>query len=372
MLVRTSPSEYVVRVGHDGKIIQVGQGLTFWAWPWEAHLRFPATLQWMLFSASQITRENQGVHIKGSFTWRVVDPETAYQHLNLERVTADEVIELMGRRSCEPERYAASHQSPLLRTTLLIRQLAESVTRNALANMSLEEALRDRRAILALLTEQLDAVVVPWGVAISAIEIVDVAIASSEVFENMQAEYREQVRQQARMAHIAAEEDITQREAAAATRAEQWQHDKAIASLTLQSEHGQRAVEVHEEVERRRIAVDAGLDMERTLAEGKRRQTELEAELGRKRQRGTLRREQRLASLEVMDRRQEIMGRVNDACRAQELIMRLPRLVSAMRPDKSTVFASSLPAASIEGLGAAIVSLTEAAGIKFAGLEQQS
>lgn len=367
MLVRVSPSEYVVRLRRDGTVAQAGQGLSFWSWPWESHVRFPATLQWMLFSASQITQENQGVHVKGTFTWRIVDPLAAYKQLNLERVTAEEVRELLGQRSCEPERYAGADHGPLMRTTLLIRQLAESVTRNALANMSLEQALRDRRTMLRLLAEQLEAVVAPWGVAISSIEIVDVTVASKEVFQHMQAEYREQLRQQAQLAHIEADEEIAGREASSATRRKQFEHDRDLAGLALQSEHGQRAAEVREEIERREIAVEAALAMEKTLSDGKRRQVELEADLGRQRQRLQLRREKVVARLELTERRQEIWGHANDACRSQELITRLPRLLEVSRADKTTVFANSVSSATIEGFGASIVALAEAAGVKLGG-----
>lgn len=365
MLVRISPSDYGVRVGWGGQLLAAGQGMTFWTWPWETYLRFPATLQWMLFSASQITRENQGVHVKGSFSWRVSDPVLAYQNLNMQRITSQEVRELLGARSCDPEKYGAIDHGPLMRTTLLIRQLAESVTRNALANMTLEQALRDRRTIIRKLMDELETLVSRWGVEIASMEIVDVTVASAEVFSNMQAEYRERIRQEARFAQIAAEEEISQHEVASASRRQQWVHDKDLAGLALQSEKGLREAGVREALERRRLEVDSDLRMQSCEADAKCRQADLDAELGRERQRLGFRREKRLAGLELLDRRQEIMGRVNDACRAQELILQLPRVVEAMRPEKSTVFANSLPAATIEGLGTTITSLLEVAGIRL-------
>lgn len=365
MLVRISPSDYGVRVGWGGQLLAAGQGMTFWAWPWETYMRFPATLQWMMFSASQITKENQGVHVKGSFSWRVADPILAYQNLNMQWVGAEEVRELLGARSCEPEKHAAIDHGPLMRTTLLIRQLAESVTRNALANMSLEQALRDRRTIISRLTDELETMVKRWGVEIASIEIVDVTVSSGEVFANMQAEYRERLRQEARLAQIAAEEEISQREVASAGRRQQWVHERDLAGLALQNEKGLREAEVREELERRRIEVDAELRMESGQADAKCRQAELEADLGRQRQQLDFRRHKRMAALDLMDKRHEVMGRVNEACRAQEIILQLPRLVEAMRPDKSTVFANSLPAATIEGIGTTIASLVEMAGIRL-------
>ena len=95
MLIRVPPwSGSCVSAG-AAELIGATQGAAFWLWPWENYLRFPSTLQWMLFLASQITREHQGVDVKGAFSWRIVDPLLAYQNLNMQRVNAAEATELL-------------------------------------------------------------------------------------------------------------------------------------------------------------------------------------------------------------------------------------------------------------------------------------
>jgi regulator of protease activity HflC (stomatin/prohibitin superfamily) len=282
----------------------------------------------------------------------------------------------MGARSCELERCATADQGPLMRTTLLIRQLAESVTRNAVANMHLEEALRDRRSIIERLKAEIDAVVRGWGVEVASIEIVDIRIASKEVFGQMQARFREQLRQEAKGLQIAADEEIRQQQLASASRVGRVEHDQALAGVTLKTELQQRELVAREAFESRRQQVDGALALEKakaaaelqqqeTTSEAERLLTALQAELERQQRRHVLKLQERRELLELVARKNEIMGQVNEAYRSQRMIDMLPRLVEGMKAEKTTVFANSLPGATLEGLASSLLSMAEVAGLKL-------
>jgi hypothetical protein len=313
----------------------------------------------MLFSASQITRENQGVDVKGAFSWRVVDPLKAYQNLNMTRMSSSEVLELMGSRSSTGE--CGVDHGPLMRTTLLIRQLAESVTRNAIANMSLEGALRDRRAIVDTLTRQIDMVIGSWGVAITSIEIVDVYISSAEMFGNMQAEYREQMRRQARVAQIGSDEEIAQQELAAKTRLSAHEHEQQMNSLKLKASRGEREIAVNKAIEEQKQAAAVELAWQKTQAEARRQKAEAESAVEREQMHHVAAMVRRRELLELRRQRMEVLGTANEAYRSQQLLNALPALAQSMKADKTTVISNN-GAGTLEGLMTTVAGLAHNLG----------
>ncbi|HEY3997942.1 MAG TPA: SPFH domain-containing protein [Candidatus Xenobia bacterium] len=362
MLIRVNPSEWVVRMGWGGRFLGTAQGAAFWLWPWESYLRFPSTIQWMLFSASQITLENQGVDVKGAFSWRVVDPIKAYQNLNMAPMTPAEVKELMGSRSSTAEACAVDH-GPLMRTTLLIRQLAESVTRNAIANMTLEQALRDRRAIVERLTNEIDSVIGPWGVAMTSIEIVDVFISSKDTFANMQARYREDMRRQARVVQIAADEEVSRTELEAKSRLSSSEHDQALAALNLRATRGDRELEVNRVLAEKKQAAEADIAWQKAAAEARRQKFEAEAALERQNLEhvGNLARQRDL--LDLRRQRMTVLGEANDTWQRYQMMRLLPSLAQSMKADKTTILANGLGSTSLEGLLATLAAVAHTVGV---------
>lgn len=356
MLIRVHPTDYAVHVGWKGEVRRAGQGMSTWTWPWESCVTFPATLQWTQFAASQITRENQGVDVKGAFSWRVVDPVKAFRCLDMSPVRIEEIRDMLGAEG------AATGGGPLLRTTLQIRGLAEAVTRNVIANMTLEEALRDRAAIVQRLTAQMDAVLEPWGGAIASIEIVDIYVSSRELFGHMQATFRERLRREARAAQIAAEEGIATQQLDSEARVSRMRHDHALATVALREEAAMRELDSEQAVELRRVGVKAGVGLEATRTEAARKRVEVEGQVGARRVEHAFGVEQRRERLDLLARRNEVLGEASDACRAMIMTQSLPKIVQSLRPDRTTVFANSVASGTLEGLGASLLSLADAAG----------
>jgi hypothetical protein len=95
-----------------------------------------------------------------------------------------------------------------------LREVVESAIRHQVANLSLEEALRKRGSIIALLKKELADVADKWGLAITTVEIKTVRIMSAQLFENMQARFRDVVRLESERSAVETNEAIAREKAA--------------------------------------------------------------------------------------------------------------------------------------------------------------
>src|SRR5688572_25825001 len=184
--IAAKPSEYLIHV-RRGQVVErtTGQGASCFKWPWDSVAIVPTTNNRLQFVADQVTREKIGVEITGLAVYRIVDPLIAFRMLNFSFA----------------ERASEKLQE-------LLREMFVGAARRLVANLSVEECLTRRKEGIA---EELMREIAPvvsgrgrlddktdagWGVVLDTIEIQDVRVLSSTVFENMQARYRrEQERQ---------------------------------------------------------------------------------------------------------------------------------------------------------------------------------
>lgn len=156
--------------------------------------RVDTSLRRLQFTADQVTREKTGVEVTGLAVYRIVRPELAMQMLDLR----------------DPEAL-----------TRVLTEMCVGATRRLVANLSLEDCLTRRKDALA---DELISEVAPvlagsgkadddatqgWGVALDTIEIQDVRVLSAEVFERLQAPYRESLALEA----LAATEEVRREQA---------------------------------------------------------------------------------------------------------------------------------------------------------------
>lgn len=77
--------------------------------------------------------------------------------------------------------------------------MSNAIVRSAIANSTIEEMLRNREALRGQIRTEMFEVVSGWGVWLETIEITDVQIKSSALFKDLQAPYRENIKQTAQV-----------------------------------------------------------------------------------------------------------------------------------------------------------------------------
>lgn len=203
-LITARPSEFLIHM-RRGRVREVsGQGASCFKFPGDAVAIVPTSVQRLQFTADQVTSEKVGVSVTGLAVYRIVDPLVAFRMLNFSF----------------PERASEKLQG-------LLREMFVGAARRLVANLSVEECLTKRKEGIATeLMREIAPVVsgrgrlddstdAGWGVVIDTIEIQDVRVLSSTVFENMQARYRREQERQAREAELAKERFLRREEAEA-------------------------------------------------------------------------------------------------------------------------------------------------------------
>lgn len=190
-LIAASPAEFLIHQ-RLGKTLFAGRGRAAFILPGidRAYL-IPSTMQSVAFQADQITAENQGVEIAGFAIYAITKPEKAIAAIDF--TNPELALDTI-----------ASH----------LRQVVESAIRSELANLSLDDALRKRGAIIQRMKAELADVAERLGLEIATVEIKTVTIMSDELFLNMQAPYRNNIRLQSERSRLETDEIIAKENAA--------------------------------------------------------------------------------------------------------------------------------------------------------------
>lgn len=393
--VTVLPSEYVIHTGRDGKVLHKGLGQSFFCGPFDAYMIFPSTIQRVQFEASQITQENQGIRVQGFVVWKIADPELAYKSLDL-----------------------GEKEKPLATTNTHLKEIAESVVRHSVSNMTIEETLRKRETMIAGLKEQLVAVVDGWGISVETIEIRDVYIESETLFENMQAPYRQQVRLDAETVALGtdekianeklrSEESVARQRADTQTRTEILKSEKALEAQRKKVDHETQAHASEQEArqqrmgkehqveiaalrsnmdvtrereqtaqeeerlahERRQQAIDLESAETRAKEEAERERVQIETATALEKQEAEHKLQQTIAMDQIAVLEREIAAKtgVGDAALMEQLIEALPLIVSEMRPEHWTTISGDLPYGALEGVVARLLASARALGIDVPG-----
>ncbi|MBI4872644.1 MAG: hypothetical protein HY814_13875 [Candidatus Riflebacteria bacterium] len=262
--VTVGPDEYVVHY-RDGKVCHIGRGLSFFCLPHDTYLKVPASLREINFVADQITKEKQGVRVQGFLAYKIANFEKAYQNLDLRSGiirTLPKIEDNVKNKDFESKNRETviklDPSDPLAKTDEIIRRLAEAVVRHEVSNKTLNEMVMEREAVVQSMREQVMGTVREWGLSVDTIEFAEVWIRSKELFENLQAEYRNSVRLQAQNNTSETNKEIA---------AKQLESDKSIAMMTAAAEREKRVIASQEELKAGEIELANRRDLQEKEAQ---------------------------------------------------------------------------------------------------------
>lgn len=248
------PNVYVVhtRAGRE-KPVTLGLGLSFSYNPvTDSYLVVPAAMQTIGIVANGISREKQGVNVLAYVQWQIDNFAVAYRKLDF-----------------------SDPRDPLGIVNAQLREQAEAAIKDKIATMSIEEVLTDKEPIIEELTTRLKAVSEGrvngnqqggdggLGIKIVTVQIKEAVVSSQRLWENLQAPFRNEKEQMARMSYLDMQEQIRTREL-------------ETRRLTETSE-----AETAAQIELARQTSETDTHQARLSAETQRRQIQINAELAR-------------------------------------------------------------------------------------------
>jgi flotillin len=191
------PNVYVIhtRRGHK-EPLTIGLGVSFKYDPYtDAFLVVPAAMQTILLSAYCVCKELQGFVVQGYVQWIIDDFATAYKKLDF-----------------------TDTLDPMKVVNIQLREQAEAAIKDKVATMSIDEILSDKQPIIEELTARLRRVAEGegqdsgLGLRIVTVQIKEAIVCSSRLWENLQKPFRSERARVARLAELAAQQEIDQRE----------------------------------------------------------------------------------------------------------------------------------------------------------------
>ena len=343
------PNAYVVhtRRGHK-EPVHIGLGLSVGFDPArDSFLVVPATMQTIIVNASCICAELQGVLVQAYVQWIIQDFATAYRKLDF----SDPV-------------------DPMRIVNVQLREQAEATIKDTVATMSIDAVLSDKQPIIKELMRRLREVVEGdsegggLGLRIVNIQIKEAVVSSGRLWESLQSPFRAERRKVARLAELEQEELVRKREseaerenamleirtrdeietreaeagAAQFDREQQEQvrraaleHESAAQQFDRQQKERARQAQVDEEVMKEASAhektrLEAAAALERQKLDQRLEVDELRDVADHKRQ---------LRKIELEAAKRKVENDVSDAHLREQLIDKLPQIVSAMpKPDE--------------------------------------
>ena len=178
------PNEYLVEVGkREVKPVLGGRRFRLF----KKILRVPASVETLYFSTDNANVNYQGIGVEGYASWRI-DPDRP----EIAIATLDFFDE----------------DDPMRNTNEKLKTICVEAVRHVIANMSIEDALRKKDEIGNNLKEQLRKFEDRWGILFDQVGIEKVRIMSEKLFEDLQAEYRDQLRLNVATARIQTDQKI--------------------------------------------------------------------------------------------------------------------------------------------------------------------
>ena len=174
--VTAGANEFLIQM-RNGKVVRAGQGLSCFKWPSDSVTIVPTSIARLSFAADQVTLEKVGVEVRGLAVYRIAEPLLAFRMIELDRTSLTEIL----------------------------RDMFVGATRRIVASLTLDACMRHRKEeIASALMNEIAPVLAGegapsdtneagWGVVLDTIEIQDVRVLSKEVFERLQAPYREKL-----------------------------------------------------------------------------------------------------------------------------------------------------------------------------------
>lgn len=276
------PNVYVVHTRRGrAEPVTIGMGKSFRYNPLvDSYLVVPAAMQTIGIFARCISAEKQGINVLAYVQWLISDFSLAYKRLDFSNIN-----------------------DPMGIVNAQLKEQAEAAIKDTVATMSVEQVLKDKAPIIQELTERMKSVAEGrdgdgLGLKIVTVQIKEAMVASTTLWDNLQAPFRHEKSRLAKLSEIETEAEIHQksreaaleREAADAKAASEIAKLRAqveldnrqatLASQTRQQELAQKAEQeqqrYRQETDLQRIALEQRLEGERQKAELVRLQAEHE------------------------------------------------------------------------------------------------
>lgn len=192
-LETSEPNEWML-VLRNGEPVRAGIGISHYIRWGDKVAKFPSKLNKVSFSAEQVTKEMQGVGVKGVIIWSIYregdGPFKAYRSMGEE----------------------LRKQVPAQANDKL-REMSNAIVRHRIANSSVQDILTKRDAVRNEIKSEMNKLVNGWGVWLETVEITDVEILSSTLFSNLQTPFREELRAKAETVRMATDLELGGRRA---------------------------------------------------------------------------------------------------------------------------------------------------------------
>lgn len=260
--VTANANEFLIQM-RRGRVVRSGQGLSCFKWPWDSVAVVPTSIAKLSFAADQVTTEKVGVEVRGLAVYRIADPLLAFRMIDVDRSSLTEIL----------------------------RDMFVGATRRIVASLTLDECITHRKDLVAeaLMTEispilagegsALDVSSAGWGVVLDTIEIQDVRVLSQEVFQRLQAPYREKLALEALVAENGVKQERARLEAERRRAEEQSRRELMAEEEARFVVERRRATELREhEDDLARQRLDADLARQRRKAEADRERATIELE----------------------------------------------------------------------------------------------
>ncbi len=256
-------NEFLIQM-RRGRVIHSGQGFSCFKWPWDSVAVVPTSIAKLTFSADQVTVEKVGVEVRGLAVYRIADPLLAFRMIDGDRSSLTEIL----------------------------RDMFVGATRRIVASLTLDECITHRKDMVAqaLMGEiapilagegtASDVTDAGWGVVLDTIEIQDVKVLSEEVFQRLQAPYREKLALDALVAENGVKQerarlDADRRRAEEQSRRELMAEEEA--RLSVERRRAEEARHHDDELARQRLEAELARQRRKAEADRERAAIELEA-----------------------------------------------------------------------------------------------
>eukprot|EP00484_Ammonia_sp_Unknown_P004489 CAMPEP_0197055550 /NCGR_PEP_ID=MMETSP1384-20130603/67902_1 /TAXON_ID=29189 /ORGANISM="Ammonia sp." /LENGTH=384 /DNA_ID=CAMNT_0042489167 /DNA_START=15 /DNA_END=1169 /DNA_ORIENTATION=- len=175
--VTAEPNEWLLLI-KDGKLKESGVGISTFRGFNEIVVKFPSLLNKVSFSAQQVSKEMQGIEVNGFIVWVVKRdgecPLKAYRHIrNLSNLQPDSEVNMH------------------------IKSMAESIVRHQIANLGINDVISQRKKVRDGITAEMQEILSGWGIWLETVEITEVKILSSSLFNDLQQQFRAETRETA-------------------------------------------------------------------------------------------------------------------------------------------------------------------------------
>merc|ERR1712166_243477 len=242
-LKSSDPNEWLIVI-RDGCQRLAGVGLKAWVSPMETCVTFPSMLTKVSFEAMQTTKEMQGVKVTGFAIFSVLRTEDGpFRYYKY--------VQGAGQQLAEDN----------------LKRMAESLMRKHVATTALDSVLRGREELREAVKEEMLVTTKGWGVWLETLEIKDVQICSTSLFEDLQAEYRQDTHVRAEQIRLQSSKILAEQRAA---------HDEGMAILNSETALAQAKAQTDERTTRDKLEGDAMLARSQAAAERAQQQLEVE------------------------------------------------------------------------------------------------